>query len=231
MRLVEIENELKKQIEKDINSPEVYNWIFELVYKWFLRGKVVRNYQEAREISRDMAEYLYLRLLDPNKEKITSWLGYISKAYKVYIKDYLKFENQVIDTSNNVELAKGIIRMSAASTIDNDSISQIYNNGYIKSISALIDNILDSSRFYPNTSNYNNAKISLLLSVGNGRFMPFRLSIEDSMYTRMLFQVLNDRLAIELHPTEFLSGNELTRLFMLDLDDTDYEGGWEVWDA
>ena len=51
------------------------------------------------------------------------------------------------------------------------------------------------------------------------------------MYTRMLFQVLNDRLAIELHPTEFLSGNELTRLFMLDLDDTDYEGGWEVWDA
>jgi hypothetical protein len=201
------------------------------VYKWFLRGKVVRNYQEAREISRDMAESLYLRLLDPNKENITSWLGYISSAYKRYIQEYLKFENQVIDTSKNADLATGIIRMSAASSIDNDSITQIYNNGYIESISVLIDNILNSSRFYPNTSSYNNAKISLLISLRKDKFVSFRLNEVDAMYTRMLFHVLKDRLAIELHPTEFLSGQDITRLFMPDIDDSDYGEGWEEWNT
>lgn len=223
-RLTVIENEIKQMISEDKTNPEIYNKIFELVYKYFLRNKIVKDYGTAKEIATTMAEDLYLRLFDPNKPQISSWLGFISLDYHTYLRWYRKETDTVIDTKGDVDFSNSVIHMFAGSQIDNSDIEDIYSLDYMESLPKIIEDVMDSSRIPKYSKEYLNTRLTLLLSILYDRFIPFRLSVEDTNYARMLYRMLCDKLMVELHPT--VSSDSLNLLQFYLLDD---EGGSEKW--
>ena len=82
-RLVDIENNIKKLIEEDINNPEIYNQIYDLVYFWLKRNKKMSYDQDAKEVAQLMAEDLYLKAY---QRKSCTFLVrlYIYKLYILY---------------------------------------------------------------------------------------------------------------------------------------------------
>lgn len=228
-RLVTIEQDLKELIAKDKNDPKVYEKLFELIYKFFLRNKIVWSYDVAKEISHTMAEDLYLRILNPEKPPITSWIGYIYHSWLTYVVQYQKSTNQIIDALNNIDLEESILRMISASSMDNDDINMIYTKDYLKSIPKIIDDVLDKSHFYKYTKPYIDAKASLLLSIAQGTYVPYNLNEIDSRYVRVLYRALCERIVSEIRPD---STNDLgsVQFYLLDSNnDIDYEGSFDKW--
>lgn len=228
-RLVTIENEIKEMIAANNCGSELFEKIYELVYKFFLRNKVFYDYTLSKEVSFSIAEDLYMRLFDPNKTQITSWIGYINRCYLGYVVQYRKAISEIIETKENVDMEMAVVRMISASSIDNDSIDQIFASDYLRSLPKIIDDVLDNSHFYKYTKEYIDAKVSLLLSVARDRFVSYNLSDIDSRYLRVLYRVLCDRLVYEMGSdnTDSLSP---VQFYLLDCNnDTDFEGGFDKW--
>lgn len=228
-RLINIENEIKRLIEIDKTDPKVFEKIQELVYKFLLRNKVFPNYDIAKEVSYTISEYMYMKTLDDTKNPICAWIGYINKIYPSYVREYYNKQTEIIDTSGNRDLETAVVRMISGSTMDDDSINQIYARDYIKSVPKIIEEILDRSHFYRYTPEYLNARVSLLLSVVNDKFVGYNLNEVDAAYTKLLYKVLCSRLVNEMRSDE-QEHFGLVQFFLLDCNnDRDYEGGFDKW--
>jgi len=210
--LVPIEKKIHAYINSgDLENPDLFMQIKNLSTIWLYRHRKCNCYADAEEVGTILAEFLYLRLFNPNAKPIGRWIMYISKAYPIALTEWAKISNtQIIDTKNNERLEKAILQMSAGSTIDNEDIAKMYNWNYLNTLPDLVDSVMFGSRFAMDTVSYLNAKITLLISVYHNRYICFGLSEEDSMYARMLYRVLCDRMMVDLRPD--ISDNSLTLL-------------------
>lgn len=195
-RLIYIENDIKKLVAADKKDPRVFTRIQELVYKYLLRNRVFPGYDTAREASYDIAEYLYLRLLEGHE--IQSWIGYIKKIYPGFYTSYMNRQTEIIDTSNDIDLANAVVRMISASTMDDDSIDQIYVREYLRSIPKIVEETLRESHFFAYTPEYLNARLSLLLSIAQDKYVSYNLNEADSAYVKLLYKVLCTRIMHEI---------------------------------
>lgn len=196
-RLTTIEKDIKKMLEEDFNNPDVYPLILELSHLWLMRNKILFNSEDAYEVAVLMSEDLYLK-----REKVISWIGYISKSYRRYVDEWLKVQPQIVDASENEPIEKLIIQMSAGSALDNNDISEIYTADYLRTLPKVVDGLLEDSKFYRDTREFLNSKITLMLSLKNGKFTRFGLSEIDANYVKVLYRILMDRIKIDLHLNE-----------------------------
>lgn len=224
MRLIDIENQIKKMISEDINNPDIYTAIFDLVYKWFLRNKIMPDYDRAREVATLMAEDLWFRLFDDTQAPISSWIGYISKSYRKYLNQWLKENNGLIDVKTD-DFEVALVSMYASSTLYDDTFSKIYSADCLRAMPKLVDQVLEDSIFYPDTKEWLNAKTTLLLSVLKERFISYNQTEEDAMYTRILYRIFLDKLAIQLHPEFF---EDITKAIHFYVEEQTSEG-YELW--
>ena len=194
LRLVDMESRLKKLVDNDINDPKVYNAIYDLLYNFLIRKKLLNSYQDYEEVSHIGAEHLYMHIL--NGAKITSWLGYINLSYMSYINRYKRFyRSELIDTNSNPELADAIVTMSASSALQNNiDLETIVNMQYIeKSITNTIKEVLNLSRYVEYSKEYYDAMLSLLLSIINGNLVIYGDRKEKS-YINILYVLTKDKI-------------------------------------
>lgn len=183
MRLIDIENNIKKLVNEDINNPEVYNEIFKLSYLFLMRKRLLSNAEYAEEVAWIMAEDLYMKILSGGQ--IISWIGYINKYYHGAIRTWRKmYSSEVIDTTGNLDLEEAIIAMS----VSNDAEYQnVLDNMYLSSVTKVIDYVLDNSKYIEYTHEYTFAKISILVSLLRGEFIEYNLNDSEVNYTRLLY--------------------------------------------
>lgn len=195
-RLVDIENNIKKLISEDINNPEIYNQIYDLVYFWLKRNKKMSYDQDAKEVAQMMAEDLYLKAY--NGKPVYSWLGYISISYIAYIKAWRKdSRSEIIDAIERPDVAEKLVEMCVSKDTSN-SYNTVLSDVYIDQINNVIDNILEDSRIEVFSSKCLNYKASLQLSLQRGKFVSYRLSEGDINYCSMLYKKLYNKIYEDL---------------------------------
>lgn len=195
MRLIDIENEVKSLAEGNIENPLLYKRIYDLVY-YFLRSKRALNYaQDYEEVAAIGADDLYMKLFKGGH--ITSWLGYINLSHRTYILTYYKkYRSEIIDTTDNPDLADAITVMSASSALQNNSnFDSVLNLSYIGNcLIKSIDEVLDNSPILNYTPEYYTAKMSILLSILNKSFIMFGSNWHDRNYIHLLYVATKDEI-------------------------------------
>lgn len=194
MRLVDIEIELKQLIENNASDMDVYNKIYDLVYRFLKYKKALNNEFEYEETASIGAEDLFLKIY--NGMPIVSWIGYINLSHFAYIREFKKkYYSEVIPTEGNPKLAEGITLMSAASLLQNPfDFLKTENLEYIENgIEHTINKILDNSVFLNYTKEYYNAKVSIILSILLGKFVVFG-DKKDKNYIHILYILTKDKI-------------------------------------
>lgn len=198
MRLIEIEDQIKDMIKEDVKNPEIYYKIWDLAYFWLKRNKKMSYDNEAREVADLIAEDLYLKVY--MGKPVYSWIGYIAISYISYIKMWRK-ENttEIIDTRESPEVAETLIEMSTSSNISSQAnYDLILSEVYLNEMSEVINSVLEESRINIDTKDWLNARITLLLSLERGEYIPYRLTEENSQYCRMLLTKIKDKIHKDL---------------------------------
>lgn len=187
MRLIDYENRIKEMVKEDKNNPEIYDWLFNLLYIFFKRNKIIRKDSECVEVAQIGATDLYNKIY--NGMEFYALLGYINVVYKAYLYEYRKsYCSEIIDATDNKDLSDAIILMSASSSISQrTNYEKILNQEYIDNLENTIDYILDKSKYLKWTKIYYNAKMSIMLSMLYGRFNPYDLDEHNINYVRMLY--------------------------------------------
>lgn len=217
MRLVDIENEIKFRIDADKNDPEIYNLMYDLCHKYYMRNKFLSCKEEASEVAGLMAHDMYMKLFDPTSPQISSYCGFIKSNYLFYIRVWRKrFKMEIIDTNGKNGLADTIVRMCSASSIDNQAYNNIFISDFVKNLPNLVDRCLEASNFYPYTKEWLNAKTSLLLSLANNGYVSYGLDEADSRYCNMLYRALCDEISVELRYEQDYSSFNILKLFALE---------------
>ena len=204
MRLTKMEQYIKDMLEEDPDNPKIYDRIYVLCKCFFMRNKLLNTEEDSDIVANLMATDMYMKRLE-----IHSWCGYISYYYHDYIRIWKRdYQPKIFDcTGTRSYLEEPIVQMSYGSAIDNPDISNICMRSVIEGIPRMIDRALDASTYYPDTKEYLNARISLMLSVANSRFISFNQTEEDENYTRMLYRILMDEIISELYSEEDKSFN------------------------
>ena len=192
MRLIDIEEELKQLIDSNPSDTDLYNKLYEFVYRFLKYKKVMNNEFEYEEVASIGAEDLFLKI--SNGGKVSSWLGYINISHLGYVrKKKKKYFSEVIETEGNPKLAEGITLMSAASLLQNpfdflktENLEYIENN-----IETTINWVLDDSMFLRYTEEYYNAKLSIILSILLGKFVLFG-DKKNKNYVHILYVLAKD---------------------------------------
>lgn len=218
MRLVDIEKQIKVLIEEDVTNPEIYNKIYDLA-AYFLRWKKAVPEYDIDGVASIVAEELYLKVY--NGAEIISWIGYLSRFYHAAIRVWRKMNSsELIDATDNYELAQGVIMMSTSGSLtDTESYQKVFDNLYFDSLPLTIDSVMEASRYAEYTKEYMNARLSIVLSLCSNKFISYNLSKSEEMYTRMLYNLAKDRIVENVKDNNaddhFLSSMSLMQLFTL----------------
>lgn len=218
MRLVDIEKDIKNLIEEDINNPEVYNKIEELSYLFLMRNHLMSTGKSAADVAQLIASDLYLKIC--NGKEIISWIGYINRSYHAYIREYNKInKSEVINTEGDYDLETGIINMSMSSTASNViEFNRVIDNEYFDNLPKIVDGIMKKSKYREFTGDYNNARLSIVLSLSAGKFINYGMSTAESMYVRMLYSLTKDKILHNINEgkdNRYTGGLTLMQLFTL----------------
>jgi len=220
-RLIEIENNIKKLIEEDINNPKVYDEIFNLSHKFLMRKKLLSSAESAEEVAHIMAEDLYMKILSGNP--IHSWLGYINKYYHGAIRTWRRMcGSEIIDTTDDLPLQDAIISMSTTDTTL--EYEKVLDSAYIDSIVSVVDFVLNESRYNEYTHDYVFGRMSILISLCRGYFVDYNLNTDEIPYTRFLYNKIKLLILKGIKRDNCLSHNgSLTLLQLYTLSNADIE--------
>lgn len=193
MRLVDMENELKALIEKDVKNPDIYNKIYKLSEYYINWRKLLNNNSDVEGVATIMAEDLYMKIYRGGT--IESWIGYMRLYCKAAIRMYRKMtSSEIIDTTTDPNLAEGIVLMSTSypESFEDDIIT---NKLYFDNIPNIIDNFMENISRYPKyTKEYMNSKLSILLSINAKKFISYNLDDSSLAYTRLLYNIVLNKL-------------------------------------
>lgn len=212
MKLIEIENEIKAMIAEDVNNPKIYDKIYRLVYLYLKRKHLLSYEQDYVEVAHIGATDLYLKAYKGNP--VYSWLGYISLAYRAYIRQYRKlYRSEIIDTTGNDELQEAIINMSSASMRQEErDYEKTLNQIYISNINSTIIEILEYSKYFEYTSRYYNAMLTIIISIIKGRYTPYHQLEGDIAYTHILYIEATDAIISNIGISNKQSSDDISEL-------------------
>lgn len=213
MRLTEMERLIKKMISEGEEGDDLYKMIFQLSKSYLLRHRLFNTPEDYEEVAELMATDLYL-----TRHNISSWIGYIKASRQRFITEWRKkYKIQIIEPKGRQTLIDSVIRMSCGSSIEYEQQEgeKIFPD-FAKGIPVTIKKALELSRYYPDTPEYLNAHLSLLLSVANKRYISFGQTEENENYTRMLYRAINDEISEELYSETDDSRCDIMRIFALE---------------
>lgn len=221
MRLVDMENQLKRTIEdKGVKDPIVFDKIYELCYEYMRRGHKMNTIAETEDTAMILAETLYMKVY--KGDMIHSWLGYINISVIAAIRKYRKMtSSEIWETNNDSGLEESIINMcsSGSMSVNESSYSHIFNQDCISKIYLFVEEILDNCcRYYRDTSEWNNIYLFILISLLNGYPVYVFINDDEIQYARMMLSIVRDKLLqdfkISCDDTK-LSGKDLVGLFTM----------------
>lgn len=223
MRLIEIEANIKKLIEEDVNNPEVYNEIQRLAYLYLKRYKKMNKDIEAQEVSHLVASELYYKVV--NGGEIYSWLGYMSKTMIWFIRKYRSMtDTQMIDTTEDTQLYEAVLDMSVRSSDKDDKYNEIVDYIAVNDLPNIVNRILERiCRYDSESSEYMNIHMSIIMSLITDRFVTVFISEEVEPYCRLMYSIVKDKLTAEveqLFKSESFEGN-YTLMQMLAMEGAD----------
>lgn len=194
MRLIDIENKIKRLIAEDINNPEIYKNIYDLCYLFLMRRHYVDYPFQADEVATIMAEDLYMRILKTDNT-ISSWLGYISKYYHMAIRYWRKINSsEIIDTTNDYDMREAILSMSSSLGMQDEDYRIVIDMMFFDSIPGMVDSVLENSRYFPDTLEYSEAKYTILVSLCRGVFTDSGCSINNTEYIHLLYNIVRSKI-------------------------------------
>ena len=221
MQLIEIENKIKAMVAEDVTNPDIYNQIYKLVYYFFKRRHLITDYKMAEEVSHLAAEELYMKVY--NGGEIYSWIGYINRSYQAYIRLWKSLNgSEIIDVSTDEVLKESIVSMCVSDPFSG-STTEIANLDYIDNLPDVIDKIMENSKYYEFTKDYMNARLSIMISLMAGRFIPYNLSESEKMYTNMIYTMMKDKLISELNISDSSSMSSFSLMQLYSMSNTDKE--------
>lgn len=221
MQLIEIENKIKSMVAEDVTNPDIYNQIYKLVYYFFKRRHLVTDYKMAEEVAHLAAEELYLKVY--NGGEIYSWIGYINRSYQAYIRLWRSLNgSEIIDVSTDDALRESIVSMCVSDPFSNATVETI-NLDYIDNLPDIIDKIMKNSKYYEFTKEYTNARLSIMLSLLNGKFTSYNLNESDKMYTNMIYTMMKDKLISELGISDSSSMSSFSLMQLYSMSNADIE--------
>lgn len=222
MRLIEIEDNIKKLVEEDINNPEIYNEIQKLAYLYLKRYKKMNKDIEAVEVSHLVAAELYYKIVSGGQ--IFSWIGYMSKTMIWFIRKYRSMtDTQIIDATDDTQLHEAILSMSVRS--ENDSkYDEIVDYIAVDDIPNIVNRILERTcRYDSDSSEYMNIYMSIMTSLILDRFVTLFVDEDIQPYCRLMYSIIKDKLTSEveqLFKTESY-GSNFTLIQMLAMEGAD----------
>lgn len=227
MRLVELEDQLKAEIEeKGVQDQSIYNTIYRLSFYYLRHKKAITSTEDTETVAHFMAEELYMKIY--NGGQIHSWLGYISKMYKGSIKSWRKMNSsEIIDVGANSDLEDAIVNMCMSSSNGLADYQHIYDKSYLDSIMTVINRVLEDSIYPEYTRTYINARLSLVFSILQGRLVLYSIDKKDMNYIRLLYNRVKEMIvrnvrALSAGNDNCLPGN-LTALQLFTLGNADME--------
>ncbi len=197
MKLAELEKNVVRKIEKDINDPEVFNALRDLIYYWLLRAKKLRKTADAHNVATEMAGDLYMKAL--GGQVIDYWLPYIRASYGHYLKNYKEYNykqyfNLTGDPEAVVSMAELFNGSLSLSNFSAATFSEVSDIDFICSLPKFIDSLIEDSCRYTKSSHVLNLKISLLLGLVRSSDPVFRIPTGDSNYIKFLKNEFRSRL-------------------------------------
>lgn len=213
MRLIEMEYKIKEMIANGEEGDELYSLIFYLSKCYLMRHKLLHTEKDSEEVAELMATDLYLE-----RHRIKSWIGYIRSSRMRFITKWRNgYKIQIIEPKGRTELMENVVQMSCGSTIEYEhDRKQVPVPDFIQSIPFIINKALELSRFYPDTPEFLNARVSITLSIIHDRFISVGLNEQDSNYTRMIYRVVLDEISSELYSEEDANTTDVMKIFALE---------------
>lgn len=189
MRLVEYEELIKSQIKDNRRNPEIYTNLQKMIEMFLRRKKVCKTTKDYQDMSYLLAGDIFMKII--NGEDISYYLGYLEKVYRKYAHQYYKDNSSEIieyDDSTNVEELLYGYRSSYA-------YEYIGNKLYLENIGKVIDQIMyQSCKYDPESSAFNNLKLSLILSILRNQEVSFHLNHEQTFYLKMILTNFYDKI-------------------------------------
>ena len=114
--------------------------------------------------------------------------------------------------------------MSAASCLQNKiDYDTVLVKDYIDNILITVDNVMNNSFYLDYTSDYYNARLTILISILNGKFTPYgRLKESEKIYTHMLYARTAEKIIANIGPGVF-SQSDILAQYTLETLDTENE--------
>lgn len=203
MRLTERERLIRSMEEEDISNPEIYPQLFELAFGIIQYKKWVELAKDAKEIAEYIAEDMFLTIR--NGTLIYAPLEWIRRRIQGYIVRYRKENNtEIISIADDPALKEGIEYMSTGSSKSTQQdYVRIYERDYIDKLGLVVNEIMDSSRYKKNSTEYLNLRTSLMLSVLRGSQIDYHLDEECSRYLHQL--IIQFKELVKANVAEFSS--------------------------
>lgn len=221
--LIKKEKAIKELQYNDPTNPELFTELLNFC-EHFMRWKKWQFPQHfLEEIATDLAEQMFFRI--QTKGPIDNLNGYVQACRKYCFRVYYQTYRTDITVVENSEEERRLLSSICDMTDGTDMFKQINCVNIIESIPNIINEILEHSKYFPDTKEYLNAKLSLCLSLSSNHFISYNQDEREKMYTNMLYRKLYDRLKKELESiTEYYLGDlSLLQLYTLSLDDYNEE--------
>lgn len=224
-RLIEMEEKIKEDLARDREDYDtLYKDIYDLCYNWIWRGKKMSDFEGMKEVAYILTQRFIIMII--NHKEPHSWLGYIPMCFINCIYEWRsQFKSELFETSDDPKLQAAIEEMCTSSSKSmKNEYDEMYLSMYIEKIPNVIETVLQKSRIKTYTKDYENAKLSLLLSVYYKRFVSFNLSEYDKPYCKLIYDRLASEMGKELAAD---SGEDFDLLFSdLQLHAMTEEGGY-----
>ena len=191
MRLLELESSIKSRIRESKDDPEIYNLLQKMTFMFLARKKACKNEKDREDISFIIAGDLYMRILDG--EEFSYYLGYLEKIYREYLCKFYEGYNNHLPLDPSIDANHELL--GSPTLFD---YYRLNNQIYLKEIYRVIDELMDETcKYKPQTKEYLNLKISLILSLIRGETSFFHLGEEQKFYLKFLVVKFYDKVRNE----------------------------------
>lgn len=181
MRLLDYESKLRELVSKDHTDPEIYNNLQQLIYYYLLRKKSCRRYEDASDISYEIASDIFMRIY--NGETFTYFLPYLDRVYLRYILNYYNVNSPEIFVR---DITDDMVANVYLTNPTNQDYHIVCEKMYLEHINQVVDIVMKNSKYKEGFLPYLNVKLSLVLSLYRGYPCYFHLSPEQADYVKFL---------------------------------------------
>lgn len=159
------------------------------------------------DLATSFAEGIFLRIqnkgpIDTTKS-IKPFINYMNVCRKPVFYRYYNNDRRTITVLKNSPEEDALLK-NFCDTEEFHTINRtLETESTIRNIPEMVLKILDTSKYYEDTVEYLNARVSLLLSLLLKDYVPYNQSESEEMYGRMLYRRLYDKFADTIRDTMY----------------------------